>query len=255
MQNRRILSIDDDANLQIVIQSYLEDQGALVDTVQNGTELTGYLKENRPEAILLDLILPDTDGLSLIRVIRDYVAAPIIVLSGKNDTMEKIVCLEMGADDYMTKPFEMRELAARIRAVLRRGQDNSPAAAGGEGEAPSAAASARAPDDEDGSVVSFGAWKLDSNQMQLYTQEGKSADLTTGEFKLLAALAAAPHKVLSRERLFELTRDSEFDSYDRAVDIQIGRLRKKLNDDPKNPAIIKTVRGAGYMFNADIRKA
>jgi DNA-binding response OmpR family regulator len=147
----------------------------------------------------------------------------------------------MGADDYMTKPFEMRELSARIKAVLRRAED-----------APANAAAAM-PAQEQEKQVRFADWVLDRAQFQLFDLKGNSADLTTGEYKLLEALISASNKVLSRERLFELTRESDYDSFDRAVDIQVGRLRKKLNDDPKDPQFIKTVRGVGYMFCGEIK--
>lgn len=240
MPNRAtILSVDDDEGLQVVVTHYLEGEGYKTLSATTGKEVMGVLKDNTPNLILLDLVLPDTDGISLLAQLRALKKIPVIVVSGKSDTTEKIVCLEMGADDYMTKPFEMRELSARIKAVLRRADNTN------EKPADSSV-------DEAGGVLRFGEWTLDKGRYQLFDANGNSADLTTGEYKLLEALADAPNKVLSRERLFELTRENDYDSFDRAVDIQIGRIRKKINDDPKDPKYIKTVRGAGYMFCGEV---
>lgn len=242
MPKATILSVDDDQGLQMVVGHYLEGEGYSMLTAGSGKELMGILESNTPQLILLDLVLPDTDGISILAQVRSSKKIPVIVVSGKSDTTEKIVCLEMGADDYMTKPFEMRELSARIKAVLRRAEEIpvSVIAANEESEADS--------------QVAFGPWILDRAQFQVFSGSGESADLTTGEYRMLEALVSAPNKVLSRERLFDLTRDADYDSFDRAVDIQIGRLRKKLNDDPKEPQYIKTVRGAGYMFCGEIKK-
>lgn len=238
------MTVDDDADLQVVMRHYLEAEGYQILSAHSGAELLSKLESTAPDIILLDLILPDNDGLSLLGQIRSKCSAAVIVVSGKDETADRIVGLEMGADDYLTKPFEMRELSARIKAVLRRtgGGDapaNDKAAAGNLAKAPR---------------LLFGGWVLDRRQYQLFDSEGKPADLTSGEFRLLEALVSAPHRVLSREQLFELTRGgSDFDSYDRAIDIQIARIRKKLQDDPKNPELIKTVRGVGYMFTHDAK--
>ncbi len=239
MVKATILSVDDDEGLQIVISHYLESEGYVMLSAKTGKQLMQVLQDNTPNIILLDLVLPDTDGISILAQLRGGKKIPVIVVSGKSDTTEKIVCLEMGADDYMTKPFEMRELSARIKAVLRRAE-----------ETPQKAANQSNQDD---GKVEFGDFVLDKGQFQLFGSKGGSAYLTTGEYRLLEALVSAPNKVLSRERLFELTRESDYDSFDRAVDIQIGRLRKKLGDDPKTPTYIKTVRGAGYMFTGEIK--
>jgi two-component system OmpR family response regulator len=240
MQKTTILSVDDDEGLQTVISHYLEGEGHTMLTARNGGELITLLQNETPNIILLDLVLPDTDGISLLAQIRGMKKIPVIVVSGKVDTTEKIICLEMGADDYMTKPFEMRELSARIKAVLRRAADTvQPVAANN--------------DDDKKVRIAFDNWVLDKARFQLFDQNDVSADLTTGEYKLLEALVDAPNKVLTRDRLFELTRESDYDSFDRAVDIQVGRIRKKINDDPKNPHYIKTVRGVGYMFCGTIK--
>ena len=234
MQKGTILSVDDDESLQLVIGQYLEGDGYKVITANDTKMALEKVDTTQLDVILLDLILPDGEGMALIPQLQAKSKAGIIVVSGKNDTTEKIVCLEMGADDYMTKPFEMRELSARIKAVLRR-TDKTP----NDNKEPAA------------EKIEFGnGWCLDRTQYQLFNKDKKSSDLTTGEFKLLEALILAPKRALSREHLFELTRDGEFDAYDRAIDIQVGRLRKKLGDD--SGSIIKTVRGVGYMFSGDI---
>ncbi len=235
MHKGTVLSIDDDEGLQIVLRQYLENEGYVFHSANNGKETIEQLGAVQSDVILLDLVLPDTDGISLISQIRAQTQAPIVVVSGKSDTTEKIVCLEMGADDYMTKPFEMRELSARIKAALRR---VTPAAVNDE-----------KPEDherEDEEKVMFAGYILNRNQFQLFDADGKSMELTTGEFELLEALVSKPHRALSREQLFEKTRDGEYDTYDRAIDIQIGRIRKKIGDDGAD--IIKTIRGVGYMF-------
>jgi two-component system, OmpR family, response regulator len=223
------------------MRQYLEQQGYQFISAMNGAELMSKLELAHPDIILLDLGLPDQDGLSLLTAIRGKSQAPIIVVSGKNETADRIVGLEMGADDYLTKPFEMRELSARIKAVLRRSSGADKPAT----EAEVSLGKAKR--------LVFNGWVLDRMQYQLFDFEAKPADLTSGEFKLLEALVLAPNRVLSREQLFELTRQGEFDVYDRVIDIQIARIRKKLSDDPQNPSIIKTVRGVGYMFCGDVK--
>lgn len=234
-----VLSVDDDENLQIVVGHYLEEDGY---KVLKATTVKAAVEKSETvgiDVVLLDLILPDGEGLALIPQLRSKTKAAIIVVSGKSDTTEKIICLEMGADDYITKPFEMRELSARIKAVLRRLSEAQPAT--------------NAPAISKVEKISFGdGWVLDRTQYQLFNPSNESVELTTGEFKLLEALVCASNRALSREHLFDLTRDGEYDVYDRAIDIQIARLRKKLGDDNKSPKVIKTVRGVGYMFCGEI---
>lgn len=238
-----VLTVDDDADLQVVMRHYLEAEGYQILSARSGAELLAKLETAAPDIILLDLILPDNDGLSLLGQIRSKCSAAVIVVSGKDETADRIVGLEMGADDYLTKPFEMRELSARIKAVLRRTAGAEPAA--NDKSAGGLAKAAR---------IVFGGWTLDRRQYQLFDAQGKPAELTSGEFRLLEALVCAPNRVLSREQLFELTRGGgDFDSYDRAIDIQVARIRKKLQDDPKNSELIKTVRGVGYMFTGEAR--
>lgn len=240
MKKGNVLIVEDDQNLQFVVSNYLEDDGYSVLQAEDSKTALEKIKNNDLDVILLDLVLPDAEGMSLIPQIQILTDAGIIIVSGKNDTTEKIICLEMGADDYITKPFEMRELSARIKAILRR-KDNPSHVVGND-------------NDTKKSKIYFGnGWCLDRDQFQLLSADKTSANLTTGEFKLLEALILSANRALSREHLFELTRDSDYDSYDRAIDIQIGRLRKKLNENDKSPELIKTVRGVGYMFIGEIK--
>ncbi len=235
MNKATVLTIEDDENLRFVVQGFLEDQGYHVLTGSNGRELLEKIQNVHVDVILLDLILPDSDGLNLMAQVRKHTAAPIIVVSGKDDPTDKILGLELGADDYIGKPFEMRELYARIKAVLRR----SSGAVHAANDLTSRVEAAK---------LRFGDWIMDRASFDVYDVNGKSADLTTAEFKLLEILLNASGRALTREQLFELGRGQDYQSYDRAVDIHIARLRKKLGDNPKSPHLIKTVRGIGYMF-------
>jgi len=234
-QKSTVLSVDDDKDLQLVLRQHLEDDGYQVVDAFSGKQLEERLFSGHHDVILLDLGLPDTQGLSLISTIRAKTKTPIIIVSGKTDTMEKVVGLEMGADDYITKPFEMRELSARIRAVLRRTAAEAPAAA-------------PAANDKVAERVTFSTWYLDRTQYQAFDKKNQSMNLTTGEFKLLDVLVASCNKAVSREQLYDRTRQDGYDTYDRAIDIQIARIRKKMGDDTKTPTMIKTIRGVGYML-------
>ena len=237
---QKVLFIDDDDGLQIVVGDYLEDNGYKVVGAQSGEAAKQAINDHKDiDVILLDLMLPDTQGFTLLPVLMTS-NAPVIIISGKTDTTEKIVGLEMGADDYMTKPFEMRELSARIKAVLRRSEKN---------ESPADVSSPAAKDTN--KKISFQEFYLDPTQYQVFTGEDKGLDFTTGEYKLLEALAKSPNHVLTREYLFDLTRDGKFDVYDRAIDIQIARIRKKLVPATGEKDIIKTVRGVGYMLSTE----
>lgn len=240
LQKATVLSVDDDRNLQLVVKTYLEDDGYRVISASSGAELD-EVKRLPYDVVLLDLVLPDSEGYQLIHKIKAHTNAPIIIVSGKSDTTEKIIGLEMGADDYITKPFEMRELSARIKAVLRRVKE-------GQAFVINQTPSRQSLRDK----IYFSDWCLDRLQYQLFDNDGQSAELTTGEFQLLEALIMSAGRVLNREHLFELTRAGNYDSYDRAIDIQIARIRRKMRDDPKNPQMLKTIRGIGYMFTAEL---
>lgn len=230
--------VEDNQALQETVRENLESDGYAVVTASSAEELFKNLEKGAADTILLDLVLPDGDGLSLIEKIRDYTDAPVIVVSGKGDMVDKVVGLEMGADDYLGKPFEMRELSARVKASIRRykGQEQN---------------NRKAPRPQDGKKIKFGRWTLDRSKFQLFDDADQSADLTVREFRLLEALLMSPNQVLSREQLLNKARETDFDVYDRAIDVQITRIRKKIEVNPQEPVLIKTVRGAGYMLVAD----
>jgi DNA-binding response OmpR family regulator len=224
----RVLIVDDNDALSATLRENLEDDGYEALRAATAAEALRLLKKGAPDLILLDLLLPDGDGLSLISSIRKCTDAPIIVISGKGAWVDKVVGLEVGADDYLAKPFEMKELLARVKAGLRRYKGNQAAAS----DLPLR--------------IRFGAHVLDAAKFQAFDQAGKSCELTAMEFRLLDALVRAAGRVLSREQLLDRAREGNPDVFDRAVDIQITRLRRKMGDDPKAPKIIQTVRGIGY---------
>jgi two-component system phosphate regulon response regulator OmpR len=234
MNGIKILSLEDDQNLATVMRHYLVDEGMDLSQVATGADCLNAVNVNQFDIILMDLGLPDVDGLTLIPQIRTQFQGPIIVISGKSSTTDRIVGLEMGADDYMTKPFEMRELLARIKANTRR-----------------VPAPVQPTDNNKDDIFQFHGFEYDNAKLSL-TYNSEIIELTSGECELLELFLNSKGRALSREYLFEQTREGNFDSYDRAVDIAVTRLRKKLNDDPSNPEIIKTIRGTGYMFIADV---
>lgn len=250
MEKLHILSIDDDPKIGDLLRQYMEEDGHSVHILTEGRLVLPFLASHQVDVILLDIILPDTDGLTLMRDLRAQTDVPIIVVSGKDDTMDKIIGLELGADDYVTKPFHLREIAARIKTVIRRNRDDAGASAAKTDHAhvqPDIAQKVT-----NGASVRFEGWTLDNARHELRDPQGGAVALTTGEFMLLQILVQSPHRVLSRDYLFEQTRDADFEAYDRAVDIQITRLRKKMDDNPREPRFIKTIRGVGYMFIAKV---
>jgi two-component system OmpR family response regulator len=193
------------------------------------------LSQSHVDLVILDLMLPGEDGLTLARSLRDESGIGIIILTGRGETVDRIIGLEMGADDYLPKPFHLRELLARVKSVLRRVQSRT-------GE-PSQTARSHA---------HFAGWSLDLSSRELTSPVGQEVRLTTGEFDLLAAFVNNPNQVLSRDRLLDLARNREAGPFDRTIDVQVGRLRRKLEEDPQNPSLIKTVRGSGYIFTPNV---
>lgn len=228
--------------MQVLIGAYLDDCGYAVLPAYGMAEALAILEEQAVDVVLLDPALPDMEDMAILPLIAERTQAPVIVINGKDTATERILGFEMGADDYLGCVFEMRELLARIKAARRRVRKAAAQAAGESGGA--AASRGTAPND----VIAFGKWRLDRRQYQLFTANGESAGLTTGEFRLLETLALSPRRVLTRDYLFDATRDAANDSFDRAVDIQIGRIRKKVKELGGNADIVKTVRGVGYMF-------
>ena len=231
----RILVVDDDLRLRDLLKRYLTEQGFAVETVPDGAAMDHNLRRTRYDLLVLDLMLPGEDGLAICRRLRAASnLVPIVMLTAKGDDVDRIVGLEMGADDYLAKPFNPRELVARINAVLRR-----------QAPAPTPGAPAR----ED-AVVTFGPYALNLGTRAL-TRDGEPVPLTTGEFSVLKVFAAHPREPLSRDKLMDLARGREHESYDRSIDVQVSRLRKLLGDDPQSPRYIQTVWGFGYVFIPD----
>ncbi len=228
-----ILIVDDDPRICRLLARFLSQEGFKTQSAQNGQEMRDAIKAGGIDLVLLDLVLPGDDGLSLARWLRGESQIPIIFLTGKGETVDKVVGLEIGADDYVTKPFEQIELLARIRSVLRRSE--------GRRETPP-------PPAFENEVMHFGGWQLDVAAHRLIAPDGAEVPLTNAQFRLLRALAGAPNRVLSRDQLLDLAWSRDWDATDRTVDIHISQLRRKLRDDADKPQLIKTVRGAGYMF-------
>ncbi len=227
----RVLVVDDDARLRELLSRYLSEQGFSVKAVTDSNTMDRALHREHYDLIVLDLMLPGEDGLSICRRLRAAdVITPIIMLTAKGDDVDRIVGLEMGADDYLPKPFNPRELVARIQAVMRRQPHELPGAPAMENE-----------------VVEFGAVSVNLGNRTLM-RNGEEVALTTGEFSLLKVLVQHPRQPLSRDKLMELARGREYGVFDRAIDVQISRLRKLVEDDPSKPRFIQTVWGFGYVF-------
>lgn len=240
MQNIKdtVLLVEDDLCIRELEKHDLQQDGYDVLEAPDACTIFQILKRDcRIDTILLDIGLPDGNGLDLIAKIREHTDAPIIIVSGRNGTTDRVVGLEMGADDYISKPIEIREFLARVRAHVRRYKES-----GSAGSFPPAKPTR----------VRFGRWVLDRSKYQIFDIEGSEGSLTTKEFILLDALITATGRTLSREHLFTLVRGESSDSYDRAVDVQITRIRHKICEDARNPQMIKTVRGIGYMFEGKI---
>ncbi|MPY76565.1 MAG: response regulator [Alphaproteobacteria bacterium] len=233
-----ILVVDDDREIRSLVAQLLRKHGFRVTDAADGREMMQVLEDGRFDLVVLDLMLPGEDGLTLCRRVRGTSSLPIIMLTAMGEETDRIVGLEMGADDYLPKPFNPRELLARIRAVLRRTG----------GEAPE-------PQEENGGLRVFEGWSLDLAKRELRAPDGTLVPLTAGEYDLLAAIVERPGRVLSRDQLLDLTRGRDAAPFDRSVDVQISRLRRKLEPDPKEPQIIKTVRGGGYVLACEVTRS
>jgi len=238
-----VLVVDDDRRIRTMLRRYLVEEGFRVSEAADGGAMRTVLDDERVDLLLLDLMMPGEDGLSLARQVRQRSDIPIIMLTGKGDLIDRVAGLEAGADDYIAKPFHLREVLARIRTVLRRGRTSA---------APTAAPEESQADTQE--TLLFQGWRLDLLRRELRRPNGELVPLTTGEFELLRVFAAHPNRVLARDRLMTLVKGQEWAAYDRAVDAQIVRLRRKIEADSANPALIKTVRGAGYVFATAVTK-
>jgi len=228
-----ILVVDDEADIRETVEDYLKLHGFDVTTADGGEALRKVVEAQAPDLVLLDIRMPGEDGLSLARFLRERGDIGIIMLTAAGEVIDKIVGLEIGADDYMPKPFDLRELLARIKSVLRR-LDKSVAWAGVDGKAPKR--------------VRFGAHTLDLDAHKLFDADGQEVSITSMEFDLLKVFVEHPDRVLNRDQLLEMAHNRGWEPFDRSIDIRITRLRKKVEPDPSKPQVIKTVRGAGYMF-------
>ncbi len=235
-----ILVVDDDQRVRTMLRRYLTEEGFAVSEAGDGTALRSLFDREPADLVLLDLVMPGEDGLSLARYIRQQSRIPIIMLTGKGDVIDRVAGLEAGADDYIGKPFHLREVLARIRTVLRRT------------EPPADPAPAPAPVKPEGKVLMFQGWELDLLKRELRRPGGGTVPLTTGEYELLCAFARSPNRVLNRDQLMDLVKGREWAANDRTIDAQIVRLRKKVESDPKNPELIKTVRGSGYILATSV---
>jgi DNA-binding response OmpR family regulator len=230
-----VLVVDDDPHVRALLNDYLSEHGYTVFEVDSGAAMRRFMTEQQPQVVLLDVGLPGEDGLSLARYLREQFDLGIIMVSGAGETVDRIVGLEVGADDYITKPFDPRELRARLKSVLRRYQ--RPA----EGAVTSGSPAS-------GRRVVMGRCRLDLDTRQLLDARGDELPLTAMEFDLLSVFAARPNRPLSRDQLMQFTRNREWDPADRSIDIHMTRLRRKLEVDPEHPRVLRTVRGVGYMF-------
>ena len=228
-----VLVVDDDPTVRELLEDYLGEEACRVQTARDGRSARAAVEREVPDVVLLDVGLPGEDGLSLARYLREHHDIGIIMLSGAGTTVDRIVGLEVGADDYLAKPFDLRELRARLKSVLRRYQRNA-------AEGAAAAAGTRR--------VSFGTAALDLDTRQLFDAQGHEIPLTSAEYDLLKIFAERPNRPLTRDQLMMLTRNRDWDPSDRSIDIQIARLRKKMEADGEQPQALKTVRGVGYMF-------
>jgi len=231
----RLLLVDDEDTLREPLAEYLSRQGFRVTEADSAAHARTALRDDTPDLVLLDIMMPGEDGLSLCRHLVEARDIPVILLTAKGEPTDRIVGLEIGADDYVVKPFEPRELVARIRSVLRRAHRNGAST-------------------EPGESYLFEGWQLDPLKRRLTDPEGVVVPISSAEFRLLSALLDHPRQVMDRDRLLDLVQGREAHLFDRAVDNQVSRLRRKIEVDSRNPQLIQTVWGGGYMLAADVRR-
>jgi DNA-binding response OmpR family regulator len=234
-----ILIVDDDPRVRTMLLRYFEGEGFRVSQADSGIVMRERMAGSPADLILLDVGLPGEDGIALARELRSRSDVAIIMLTGRHDMVDRVVGLEVGADDYIPKPFHLREVLARVRTVLRRAQPRAPVGDGGSKHEP-------------GFV--FDDWRLDPERRQLTAPDGSDVALTTGEFNLLWIFLRQAHRVLGRDQLMDLMHGRGWEAYDRTIDAQVSRLRKKIERDPKIPSIIKSVRGVGYVLTARVER-
>ena len=236
-QSPHVLLVEDDREIRKLVSGILRANDIRVAAAADGREMDGALKENRIDLIVLDIMLPGEDGLSICRRLRASSNIPVIMLTAKGEDIDRIVGLEFGADDYLTKPFSPRELLSRIRAVLRRSANNTI-----EGM-------------RSGAVLTFDGWRLDPNIRQLHDPGGVRVALTGAELDLLLVFCERPRRVLSRDQLIDLTQGRAAAPFERSIDVLVSRLRQKMEKEPKEPRLIQTIRAGGYMFSPAVEMA
>lgn len=241
-----IFVIDDDAKVRLLLRRCFEAEGYTVSEASNGADVEHELANGEPnwDLVTLDLTLPDTDGLTLAGLIRAKSKVPIIMVSGKGETIDRVVGLEVGADDYISKPFHTREVIARVRAVLRRSEARNPSP-------DTADASPVAPE---GDSYVFEGWTLDPQRRELRGANGVPMELTTAEFELLYMFVTHPGRVMSRDQIMDLLKGHAWTPLDRSIDNMVAKLRKKIEPQPDRPVLLKTVRGVGYTFAARVHR-
>jgi len=230
-----ILVVEDDREVSALVARFLRTNDVRVSVANGGRAMDKVLEESRVDLLVLDLMLPDEDGLSICRRLRASSGMPIIMLTAKAEDVDRIIGLEMGADDYLTKPFNPRELLARIRSVLRRSSGHSVEGA------------------TTGNVLTFDGWRLDRHVRQLHNADGARVALTGAEFDLLLVFCERPRRVLRRDQLIDLTQGRVANPFERSIDILVSRLRQKMEKDPKEPVLFQTIRSGGYMFSPEVK--
>ena len=240
-----VLVVEDEEAIRELVATYLEQEGFAVLAAPDGTSMRRTLAESSVDLIVLDVRLPDEDGFDLVRELRRTRDTPVILLTGKAAPVDRIVGLELGADDYLAKPFELRELLARIRSVLRRTLSSDAQAA--PGSAPGSA-----PGPGGIKVRVFSGWALDPVRRRLFSPDGAEVELTGAEFELLRELVENAQQPISRNQLLNAAQSRDWEPHDRSIDVSISRLRKKLESDPGNPTLIKTIRNVGYILASEV---
>jgi two-component system OmpR family response regulator len=230
-----LLIVDDDKELCSLLSKFLSQHGYRISIAHRGSEMTTILSNSRIDLVVLDLMLPGEDGLVLCRRLRETSNLPVIMLTSVGDEVDRIIGLEMGADDYLVKAANPRELLARVRAVLRRSNGHATGVLGDQKR-----------------ILEFAGWRLDVTHRQLFSAKNALVPLRAGEFDLLLAFAERPRRVLSRDQLLDLSRGRSANPFDRSIDVQVSRLRRKIESDPKQPSLIKTVRSGGYILAANV---
>lgn len=230
-----IVVVDDERDIRETVAEYLEINGYRVSRADGGTALRRIVEQGSVDLAILDVTMPGEDGLTLARWLRDQGPVGIIMLTARDAVVDRVIGIELGADDYVTKPFDLRELLARVKALLRRLRQTATSA-----------------DMAKADTVPFGRCLLDISAHKLFDPNGDEIQITAMEFDLLRAFAERPNRVLSRDQLLDIAHNRDFEPFDRSIDIRIARLRRKIEDDPSKPMVIKTVRGAGYLFAATV---